>query len=148
MIQLFILQVTMVPIPFCGRTADTLSQTTDTAYQVLLSGNDVYVSGVIQKTGIPGPTTGQYVYWENGTSNNIDSLGNADYPSSIAVSGADAYYANTWSAWKNGAVFPLPGIATIQRFPRAQSKLLLRVAPIYILQERTVIQMLWIGKIL
>jgi len=97
------------PILWKNGKPDTLSQTTGTAYQVLLSGNDVYVSGVIQKTGMPGQQiTGQYVYWKNGNSNNVGSFGNVDLPSSIAVSGTDVYYANGFG-WKNGAILPLPG---------------------------------------
>jgi hypothetical protein len=99
------------PILWKNGKADTLSQTSGTAYQVLLSGNDVYVGGVIQKTGMPGTQiTGQYVYWINGTSNNVGSFGNVDLPASIAVSGADVYFANGLG-WKNGAILlPLPGI--------------------------------------
>ena len=61
--------------------ADTLSTTLGIANQVLVSGTDVYVTGVYQGTlNTPpsnnngGPQTGQYVYWKNGTPNNIDTV--------------------------------------------------------------------------
>ena len=110
------------PILWKNGSPDTLSQTNGSAYQILWSANDFYITGIIQETGMPGGKTGQYVYWKNGTLNNIGSFGNVAYPPSIAVSGPDVYYANGYSGWKNGAIYPLPGIPTDSAFSQGTVK--------------------------
>jgi len=110
------------PILWKNGSPETLSQTSGSAYQVLLSGNDIYVTGVIQETGMPGGKTGQYVYWKNGSSINIGSFGNVAYSASIAVSGPDVYYANGYSGWKNGTMLSLPGIPTDSAFSQGTVK--------------------------
>jgi hypothetical protein len=94
---------------------DTLSSTISTANQVFVSGTDVYVAGISQGilnslTVAPDIASGQYVYWKNGTQNNIDTPQAIGHPGSVAIAGTDVYYANGY-AWKNGAMISLPGIA-------------------------------------
>ena len=105
------------PVLWKNGVPDTLSHTTGSAYLVLRSDSDVYVSGVYQEIKmyaspgvLSGPVTGQYVYWKNGSSNNIGSFGNVDFPSFIAVLGTDIYFANGYAGWKNGTRLSLPGI--------------------------------------
>ena len=99
--------------------ADTLSSTVGSASQVIVSGNDVYVSGFYQgildsNSGVPAlPKTGQYVYWKNGIPNNIGDFGNATTSSSISVAGNNIYFTNS-SAWENGSMIPLQGLGIIQ----------------------------------
>jgi len=109
------------PILWKNGIPDTLSQTTGSAYQILWSG-DLYVTGIIQETGMPGAKTGQYVYWKDGSPVHIGSFGNVAYPPSIAVSGPDVYYANGYSGWKNGTMYPLPGIPTDSAFSQGSVK--------------------------
>ncbi len=98
---------------------DTLSTTFSIANQVLLSGSDIYVTGVYQGTlnnnpqnnNIGGPDIGQYVYWKNGTPNNIDTVQQISDPPVVSVSGADVYYANR-NGWKNGALISFPAIGS------------------------------------
>lgn len=111
------------PILWKNGIPDTLSQTTGSAYQVLVSGNDVYVGGVYQEIKmyaspgvLSGPAMGQYVYWKNGTQNNIGNFVNVDFPAFIAVSGTDVYYANGYAGWKNGTMLSLPGIPSDTAF--------------------------------
>ncbi len=117
------------PILWKNGIPDTLSPTTGSANQVLLSGSDVYVSGVYQEIKmyaspgvLSGPVTGQYVYWKNGAQNNIGSFGNVDFPAFIAVSGADVYFANGYAGWKNGTMLSLPGIPTDSAFSSGSVK--------------------------
>jgi hypothetical protein len=97
---------------------DTLSSTFSIANQVLVSGSDIYVTGVYQGTpnnnpsnNIGGPDIGQYVYWKNGTPNNIDTVQQISDPPVVSVSGTDVYYANR-NGWKNGALITFPAIGT------------------------------------
>jgi hypothetical protein len=105
------------PILWENGKADTLSATTGTAAQVIVSGTDVYVAGICQEVinysrpgVLNGPITGQYAYWKNGVQTNIGSFGDIVYNNvSIAVIGSDVYFANG-AAWKNGTVLALPGM--------------------------------------
>ena len=110
------------PILWKNGVPDTLSQTTGTAYQVFLTGSDIYVAGVSQETGMPGLFMGQYGYWKNGTPNNIGNLGTAAYPISIAISGSDMYAATTYAGWKNGVMQTFPGIASDSAFFKGNVK--------------------------
>lgn len=98
--------------------ADTLSTTSSTANQVIVNGTDVYVAGVAQgqmiydpPTTLSGPETGQYVYWKNGTQNNIDTFQNINYAASVSVSGTDVYFSDG-AGWKNGSVISFPAIGS------------------------------------
>ncbi|HEV3223348.1 MAG TPA: hypothetical protein VGZ90_10730 [Puia sp.] len=93
---------------------DTLSSTFGIANQVIVSGSDVYVTGVYQGSAntIPsnnngGPSVAQYVYWKNGSPNNIDTFQQIGIPPVISVSGTDVYYANR-NGWKNGSLISFP----------------------------------------
>jgi hypothetical protein len=102
------------PILWKNGIADTLSPTVGSANRVLVSGQDVYVSGtshvIMNPTTANNPSglTGQFVYWKNEIQNNIDSFGPYQFPTSISVSGNNVYYSN-WYGWKNGTKIFLPG---------------------------------------
>jgi hypothetical protein len=102
------------PVLWKNGVADTLSPTFGDANQIVLSGTDVYVAGYYQNTINPhtnsvnsGTDIGQYVYWVNGKSNNIDTLQLIGYPPTVAVSGTDVYFSNGYG-WKNGTLISFP----------------------------------------
>jgi hypothetical protein len=102
------------PVLWKNGVADTLSPTFGDAYQVIVSGNDIYVAGTYQNSvnphsgGVNGLNIGQYVYWKNGSPNNVDTAQVIGYPSTVAVSGTDVYFSNGYG-WKNGSMISLPG---------------------------------------
>ncbi len=106
------------PVLWKNGVADTLSSTFGDANQVVLSGNDVYVAGYYQNGSNPhsnliaGNTgTGQYVYWKNGTANNVDTPQLIGNPPTVAISGTDVYFTDGYG-WKNGSLISLPGTGT------------------------------------
>ena len=107
------------PILWKNGTPDTLSPTVGTASQVIVSSNDVYVSGVCQEIisyyspgVLNGPITGQYAYWKNGTQNNMGSFGNIEIAPSISVAGNNIVYSDS-SVWVNGTTVTLPGMGSV-----------------------------------
>ncbi len=93
------------PVLWKNNVAQILSDSTGSANQVIVSGNDVYVAGQTDVSGndLPSGPFGLFVYWKNGVQNNIGSevLFGPTGPGSVAILGEDVYYANT-EPWENG----------------------------------------------
>ncbi len=106
------------PILWKNGVPDTLSTTIGDAFQIFASGNDIYVAGTYQHTINThtnivqnGPDIGQYVYWKNGTPNNVDTPQENGVVPSVSVSGTDVYFTNLYG-WKNGTMIDFPGEGT------------------------------------
>ncbi len=104
------------PVLWKNGIPDTLSKTLGSANQVILYGNDIYVSGVSMGSIVynppgvlSGPETGQYAYWKNDIQNTIGSFGDIDFPATIAIAGNSVYYANGYG-WENGAMTTFQGV--------------------------------------
>lgn len=98
------------PVLWTNGSPQTLSSSAGSAFQVTVSGNDVYVAGVYGShyDGTPAGPSGLYGYWKNGS---VAALGGQQIlrnSSSIAVAGGSLYYANG-QLWRNGAQSTLPG---------------------------------------
>jgi hypothetical protein len=73
-------------------------------YSLVVSGNDLYLGGILAPSSVPGPSVSGY--WLNGTWNGLPLPPGADvvWPVALAVSGSDVYLAG----WKvsNGTALP------------------------------------------
>ncbi len=106
------------PILWKNGVPDTLSPTIGDANQVLVSGNDIYVAGSYQHTINThtnvvqnGPDIGQFVYWKNGTPNNVDTPQQSGIVPTVSVSGTDVYFTNFYG-WKNGTMINFPAVGS------------------------------------
>ncbi len=102
------------PILWKDGTPQTLLTTGGTASQVVLSGEDTYVSGISyqgQATLLtPAGPTGQFCYWKNGSQVNVGTPDFLRTPCcSMAIVGNDVYYTAESTLYKNGSAVTLPG---------------------------------------
>ena len=100
------------PVLWNNGSMHILSPTGGTATQVLVYNNITYIGGISGQStsgmfnfGGPG---GETVYWKNGDQYTISSSLNPG-GASIAFSGNDFYYADSYNLYKKGSVITLPG---------------------------------------
>lgn len=114
------------PCLWINGTKNILSTSNGNAYQILINGNDIYVTGYYELPIIdlsPGGFVSYHcVYWKNGVENKVGTIiyGHggllSGFQPTISIMNNDIYYANG-QAWKNGAQlnFNLANIGFVQQ---------------------------------
>ena len=108
------------PCLWINGTKNILSNSFGGANQILINGNDIYVTGSYElpSTNLnPGGfISGQYVYWKNGIENKIGDITLAKSPPTISIVNNNIFYANGY-VWENGAQlnFNLGDIGNVQQ---------------------------------
>lgn len=113
------------PCLWINGTKNILSNSFGNAYQILINGNDIYVTGSYElefpsnySFNYSGEVPTQYVYWKNGIENKIGDTAWIIFPiePTISIVNNNIFYANGY-AWKNGAQlnFNLANIGNVQQ---------------------------------
>ena len=97
------------PCLWINGTKNILSTSNGSAYQILINGNDIYVTGYYElpATNLNNPggfVPMQCVYWKNGIENKIGNIvyGHIPIEPTISIVNNNIYYANG-QAWENGS---------------------------------------------
>ncbi|HEY5369869.1 MAG TPA: hypothetical protein VIJ75_12855 [Hanamia sp.] len=96
------------PCLWINGTKNILSNSNGNANQILINGNDIYVTGYYElpNTNLnPGGFMPmQCVYWKNGVENKVGKIiyGQGGFQTTISIVNNDIYYANG-QAWENGS---------------------------------------------
>jgi hypothetical protein len=109
------------PCLWINGTKNILSSSDGNANQILINGNDIYVTGyyLVQTTNMNYDAIPlQYVYWKNGIENKIGNVTDRIIPiePTISIVNNNIFYANG-EAWKNGFLLnsDLPNIFWVQK---------------------------------
>jgi hypothetical protein len=96
------------PALWINGTINILSTSNGNACQILINGNDIYVTGYYEVPSTnfnPGGfMTIQYVYWKNGIENKVGHIISSNIPiqPTISIANNNIFYANG-TAWENGS---------------------------------------------
>jgi len=98
------------PVIWKNNAENILASSKGSASQIIISGSDLYVSGICKQNlySSPGGPGGEYVYWKNGIQHDIVAGGPEELTPSIAVLGNDVLY-SYFDCYLNGIILPLQG---------------------------------------